>query len=98
MEIGRLLLRLTVGGFFFGHGTQKLFGWFGGNGLEETAQGLSTSACASSGALGAAGGLESRYLLPDRRSVARNAAGWLKNRFTSHGSRQQHSESLPTAL
>jgi len=40
MEIGRLLLRLTVGGFFFGHGTQKLFGWFGGNGLEETAQGF----------------------------------------------------------
>ena len=37
---GRLLLRLTVGGFFFGHGTQKLFGWFGGNGLEATAQGF----------------------------------------------------------
>lgn len=27
MRIGRLLLRLTVGGLFFGHGTQKLFGW-----------------------------------------------------------------------
>jgi putative oxidoreductase len=38
MKIGRLLLRLTVGGFFFGHGTQKLFGWFGGNGLDATAQ------------------------------------------------------------
>jgi putative oxidoreductase len=38
MKIGRLLLRATVGGFFFGHGTQKLFGWFGGNGLEATAQ------------------------------------------------------------
>ena len=37
MKIGRLLLRLTVGGFFFGHGTQKLFGWFGGGGLEATA-------------------------------------------------------------
>jgi putative oxidoreductase len=37
MKIGRLLLRLTVGGFFFGHGTQKLFGWFGGHGLEATA-------------------------------------------------------------
>jgi len=36
MKIGRLLLRLTVGGFFFGHGTQKLFGWFGGHGLEAT--------------------------------------------------------------
>jgi putative oxidoreductase len=40
MKIGRLLLRLSVGGFFFGHGTQKLFGWFGGNGLEATAQGF----------------------------------------------------------
>ncbi|MBV8712830.1 MAG: DoxX family protein, partial [Solirubrobacterales bacterium] len=38
MKIGRLLLRLTVGGFFFGHGTQKLFGWFGGHGIEPTGQ------------------------------------------------------------
>jgi putative oxidoreductase len=38
MKIGRLLLRLTVGGFFFGHGTQKLFGWFGGHGIGPTAQ------------------------------------------------------------
>ncbi len=38
MEIGRLLLRLAVGGAFIGHGTQKLFGWFGGNGLSATAE------------------------------------------------------------
>jgi putative oxidoreductase len=38
MKLGRLLLRLTVGGFFVGHGTQKLFGWFGGSGLDATAQ------------------------------------------------------------
>jgi len=38
MKIGRLALRLAVGGFFVGHGTQKLFGWFGGHGLEPTAQ------------------------------------------------------------
>ncbi|HYB31569.1 MAG TPA: DoxX family protein [Solirubrobacteraceae bacterium] len=38
MKIGRLLLRLTVGGFFFGHGTQKLFGWFNGHGLDATSQ------------------------------------------------------------
>lgn len=37
MKIGRLKLRLTVGGFFIGHGTQKLFGWFGGGGLDQTA-------------------------------------------------------------
>jgi putative oxidoreductase len=40
MKIGRLLLRLVVGGLFVGHGTQKLFGWFGGNGLDVTAQGF----------------------------------------------------------
>jgi len=37
MKIGRLLLRLTVGSLFFGHGTQKLFGLFGGHGLDATA-------------------------------------------------------------
>jgi putative oxidoreductase len=37
MKIGRLLLRVVVGGFFVGHGTQKLFGWFGGYGLDGTA-------------------------------------------------------------
>jgi putative oxidoreductase len=36
-SLGRLLLRLTVGGLFIGHGTQKLFGWFGGHGLDGTA-------------------------------------------------------------
>src|SRR5881398_2335678 len=29
-------LRLLIGGLFVGHGTQKLFGWFGGYGLEGT--------------------------------------------------------------
>lgn len=37
MKIGRLLLRIAVGGFFVGHGTHKLFGWFGGRGLKGTA-------------------------------------------------------------
>jgi putative oxidoreductase len=40
MKIGRLLLRTAVGGFFVGHGTQKLFGWFGGSGIEGTAKGF----------------------------------------------------------
>jgi putative oxidoreductase len=38
MKVGRLLLRITVGGFFVGHGTQKLFGWFGGQGLTKQAE------------------------------------------------------------
>jgi putative oxidoreductase len=38
MKVGRLLLRVAVGGFFVGHGTQKLFGWFGGQGLKSQAE------------------------------------------------------------
>ena len=37
MDLGRLLLRGVVGPLFVGHGTQKLFGWFGGYGLAGTA-------------------------------------------------------------
>ena len=36
MDLGRLLLRGVVGPLFVGHGTQKLFGWFGGHGIEGT--------------------------------------------------------------
>jgi putative oxidoreductase len=35
-DLGLLLLRLVVGGLLFGHGAQKLFGWFGGHGLAAT--------------------------------------------------------------
>jgi putative oxidoreductase len=38
MKIGLTALRVTLGGLFFGHGAQKLFGWFGGNGPEATGQ------------------------------------------------------------
>ena len=31
------LLRLTLGSLLVGHGSQKLFGWFGGYGLAGTA-------------------------------------------------------------
>ena len=38
MGLFRLLARATIGLLFVGHGTQKLFGWFGGGGPEGTAQ------------------------------------------------------------
>ena len=37
MDIGRTALRWVIGPLFVGHGTQKLFGWFGGHGLDGTA-------------------------------------------------------------
>ena len=38
MGIGKLLLRATIGGYFFAHGMQKLAGWFGGHGLDGTGE------------------------------------------------------------
>ncbi|MDX3586880.1 MULTISPECIES: DoxX family membrane protein [Streptomyces] len=35
-DLGLLLLRLGAGGVLAAHGTQKLFGWFGGHGIEGT--------------------------------------------------------------
>jgi putative oxidoreductase len=36
MKLCRVILRVLIGGLFVGHGTQKLFGWFGGHGLDGT--------------------------------------------------------------
>jgi putative oxidoreductase len=36
MSIGAVALRGVIGPLFVGHGTQKLFGWFGGHGPEGT--------------------------------------------------------------
>jgi putative oxidoreductase len=38
MKVGRLAARTVIGTLFIGHGTQKLFGWFGGPGLSGTEQ------------------------------------------------------------
>jgi lactate dehydrogenase-like 2-hydroxyacid dehydrogenase len=34
MDLGLLILRLVFGALFIGHGTRKLFGWFGGHGRQ----------------------------------------------------------------
>jgi putative oxidoreductase len=36
-DFGLLILRLVGGGLMAGHGAQKLFGWFGGGGIKDTA-------------------------------------------------------------
>lgn len=36
LSIGLLILRLATGLLMFGHGAQKLFGWFGGRGIQGT--------------------------------------------------------------
>jgi putative oxidoreductase len=36
MHLARTAIRGVVGPLFIGHGTQKLFGWFGGHGIEGT--------------------------------------------------------------
>lgn len=38
IDAGLLALRLGAGGVLFAHGAQKLFGWFGGGGLEATGE------------------------------------------------------------
>ncbi len=36
MRLGLVVLRAVLGALFIGHGTQKLFGWFQGQGLRDT--------------------------------------------------------------
>ncbi|AVH54862.1 MULTISPECIES: DoxX family protein [Streptomyces] len=39
-DLGLLAVRLGTGGVLFAHGAQKLFGWFGGEGIEGTGQAM----------------------------------------------------------
>jgi putative oxidoreductase len=38
MKLGLVVLRTVLGALFIGHGTQKLFGWFEGEGLRDTGE------------------------------------------------------------
>lgn len=42
MDLSLFVLRLSVGLLLAGHGAQKLFGWFGGSGLQVTTKWLQT--------------------------------------------------------
>ncbi|MFD7130190.1 DoxX family protein [Streptomyces sp. NPDC059894] len=56
-DLGLLLLRLGTGGVLVAHGTQKLFGWFGGHGLEGTGQYMESVGYAPGRASATASGL-----------------------------------------
>ena len=42
IDVGLLILRLGLATVFLAHGGQKMFGWFGGHGLEATVAGMVT--------------------------------------------------------
>ncbi|GGL03022.1 DoxX family protein [Nocardia jinanensis] len=56
-DIGLLILRLAFGLLFAAHGTQKLFGWFGGEGLEANNAGFEKMGFEPGSLFGTAAGL-----------------------------------------
>jgi hypothetical protein len=69
MKLGRFAARTIIGGLFIGHGTQKLFGWFGGGGMESTAAGFESIGLRPGRRNAAAAGLAEAV-------GARRARGW----------------------
>ena len=56
-DLGLLLLRLGAGGVLAAHGAQKLFGWFGGHGIEGTGKFMESVGYAPGRASATAAGL-----------------------------------------
>ncbi|WP_030724203.1 DoxX family protein [Streptomyces sp. NRRL F-2580] len=56
-DIGLLVLRLVVGLSMVGHGTMKLFGWFGGPGLDATGKGFTMAGYPAGDAMAVMAGL-----------------------------------------
>ncbi|WP_042415139.1 DoxX family protein [Streptacidiphilus anmyonensis] len=56
-DLGLLALRLGTGGVLFAHGSQKLFGWFGGGGLQGTAKAMESMGFHPGGQAALAAGL-----------------------------------------
>ncbi|MRH91221.1 DoxX family membrane protein [Nocardia sp. SYP-A9097] len=60
-DVGLLVLRLAVGLTMAAHGTQKLFGWFGGGGLTGTAEFFTASGYPSGHAMAVVAGLTETF-------------------------------------
>ncbi|MFE3286222.1 DoxX family protein, partial [Streptomyces sp. NPDC059233] len=56
-DVGLLVLRIVVGLAMVGHGTQKLFGWFGGPGLSATGKGFTQAGYPAGDAMAVIAGL-----------------------------------------
>jgi len=92
-DLALLVLRLVVGFVFFFHGSQKLFGWFSGYGLEATGQWMSsigipfgTFSALLAGLAEFAGGLALLTGAGVRLAAAPLAITMLVAGFTAHGS------------
>jgi putative oxidoreductase len=55
--LGLLLIRIVLGLTFAAHGAQKLFGWFGGQGLDKTAEFFESVGVKPGKTMGVLGGL-----------------------------------------
>ncbi|MGC0417132.1 DoxX family protein [Embleya sp. AB8] len=60
-DLGLVLLRIVVGLTMAGHGTQKLFGWFDGGGLDGTGQFFTASGYPSGKAMATVAGLTETF-------------------------------------
>ena len=49
MDLGLLVLHVMVGLLLFGHGAQKLWGWFGGRGVDGAGRSWRRSDCVPAG-------------------------------------------------
>ncbi|MFC7742527.1 DoxX family membrane protein [Nocardiopsis composta] len=86
-DVAVLAVRVGVGATIFAHGAQKLFGWFGGGGLEGTAKGFEgmgyrpgESTALAAGLSEAAGGASSPWGWPPRPARPRSPARWASPR------------------
>ncbi len=99
-DLGLLVIRGAAGGVLLAHGAQKLFGWFGGKGIEGTAAGMETMgfepgrenaiaaglAEAGGGALLAAGlAVPSAAAAAAGAMAAATAVHWDGGLFSQHG-------------